>query len=273
MGGKMLRRSSLAIAATCWLFQAANASGNPLDPAGKWVVDYRDDQCLASREFGSPRSPVSLGIRPAINGETYLLIVARKHSGPQPSQELQGAVDFGNGRIKSWLLEYESKPSGTDLYQFRISAGEMNQAKTASHLKLSPPNAPDIDLKLEVMSELLKTLQDCTANLKLYWNSDGEKDGRIAKSAKGDLRKLFSSDDYPEEAFVRSQGGRSQLILLIDEAGKVGGCDVLSPSGIPALDIMGCQVIRSRARFTPALDTNGKPVRSIVVTPPIVWSM
>jgi protein TonB len=63
------------------------------------------------------------------------------------------------------------------------------------------------------------------------------------------------------------------LILLVDEAGKVAGCDVLSPSGIPALDIMGCQVIRNRARFTPALDATGKPVRSTVVTPPIIWSM
>jgi TonB family protein len=269
----MLRRVSLAVAAICCLFQTADAAGNPLKPAGKWIVDYRDDQCLASREYGSSESPVSLGIRPAINGETYLLIVARKHSGPEPSAELQGSVDLGQGRIKSWLLEYESKPAGADLYQFRISAAEMDQAKTASHMKLSPPNAPDIDVQLELMPELIKTLEDCTANLKRYWNSDGEKDGRIAKAAKGDLRKLFSSDDYPEEAFVRSQGGRSQLILLINEAGKVAGCDVLTPSGIPALDIMGCQVIRTRAKFTPAVDGNGKPVRSTVVTPPIVWSL
>lgn len=271
-GGKVLRQLSLVIAACC-VFGTTSVAGNPLTPTANWVVDYRNDQCLASRVYGSPQSPLSLGIRPAINGETYLLIVARKHYGPQPAEELQGTVDFGNGRIKSWLLEYEAKTSRMDLYQFRISAGEMDQAKTASHLKLSPPNAPDIDVKLELMPQLIKALEDCTANLKDYWNSDGEKNGRIAKSAKGDLRKLFSSDDYPNEAFVRGQAGRSQLVLLIDESGKVAGCDVLSPSGVPVLDIMGCQVIRNRARFTPALDANGKPVRSTVVTPPIVWSM
>jgi TonB family protein len=269
----MLRRLNLVAAAICCVFQTENAVADPLTPTGKWLVDYRNDQCLASRAYGSAQSPISLGIRPAINGETYLLIVARKHSGPQPSQELQGSVNFGKGPIKSWLLEYESKPAGADLYQFRISAAEMGQAKTAAEIKLTAPNAPDIDLKLELMPELLKALEDCTANLKQYWNSDGEKDGRIAKAPKGDLRRLFSSDDYPEEAFVRAQGGRSQLILLVDEAGKVAGCDVLSPSGIPALDIMGCQVIRNRARFTPALDATGKPVRSTVVTPPIIWSM
>lgn len=269
----MLRRPSLVAAAACCLLEPAGALGSPLVPTGKWVVDYREDQCLASRVYGSSERPVALGIRPALNGETYLLIVARKHSGPQPSQELQGTVDFGRGRIKSWLLEYESKTSAMDLYQFRISAGEMDQAKTAPHMKLNAPGAPDIDLTLEHMPQLIKTLEDCTENLKHYWNAQGEKDGRIAKPAKGDLRKLFSSDDYPDEAFFRNQGGQSQLILLVNESGKVAGCDVLSPSGIPALDIMGCQVISKRATFTPALDANGKAVRSIVVTPPIVWSM
>jgi TonB family protein len=268
----MLRQIVVATAFGC-LMHAVNVSAAPLTPTGKWVVDYRDDQCLASRTFGTTDHPISLGVRPAINGETYLLIVARKHAGPQPSAERKGAVDFGNGPIKSWLLEYQSKPAGMDLFQFRISAREMDQAKTALHLKLSPGNSPDIDVTLGMMPSLIKVLEDCTDNLRSYWNVNGEKEGKISTPAKGDVRKVFNSDDYPQEAMDRDQRGSSQLILLIDEGGKVAGCDVLSPSGIPALDIMGCQVIRERAKFSPALDGGGKPVRSTVVTPPIVWSI
>ena len=43
--------------------------------------------------------------------------------------------------------------------------------------------------------------------------------------------------------------------------------------GLPVLDAMGCQVIRERAKFTPALDRGGKPIRSTYVTPPIRWRM
>jgi len=36
---------------------------------------------------------------------------------------------------------------------------------------------------------------------------------------------------------------------------------------------MSCQVIRKRAKFTPARDAEGHSVRSSVITPPIVWRM
>lgn len=267
----MLRRTSVALAALCLL--QPNLYAAPLEPSSKWLVDYRVDQCLASRTYGPTNSAISLGIRPAINGETYLLIVSRKHAGPQPSAQRQGSVDFGKGPIKSWLLEYQSKPAGSDLYQFRISAREMEQAKTASYLKLSPGNAPDMEVKLEMMSGLIKVLEDCTINLQNHWNVGGEREGKIFKPAKGDVRNVFRPGDYPQDAMDRDQRGSSQLVLLIDEAGKVAGCDVLSPSGVPVLDVMGCQVIRERAKFSPALDAAGKPVRSTVVTPPIVWSL
>lgn len=273
----MQRRLVLALAAGSRLFQPASLSANTsekiLEPTGKWVVDYRVDQCLASREYGTPAKPVTFGIRPAPNGETYLLLVAQKRFGPGMAKEQNGTVDFGNHPIRSWILEYRDKPTGSDIYQFRISASDMDQARNASRVKLSPSNAPDLELRHELMPALIKSLEDCNMDLKRYWNIGGEKDGRIATPSKGNIRNLFSAGDYPVEAFLRDQGGKSQFILLIDGAGKVAGCDVIIASGIPTLDAMACQVIRDRGKFTPALDSHGKPVRSTIVTPPIVWKM
>jgi TonB family protein len=269
----MLRLIKIAVPTIGCFLQAATASARTLAPTAGWVVDYRTDQCLATREYGTPDKPVTFGIRPAPNGETYLLFLARKHLGPNAAAEQQATVDFGKGSIKSWFLEYQAKPSDPDVYQFRISAAEMEQAKAAATAKLSPNNAPDVELQLGSMPALMKTLEDCTADLKNYWNMGAAKDGRVATSAKGDVRTLFSSDDYPAEAFSRSQGGKSQFILLVDETGRVAGCDVVVASGIPALDAMGCQVIRHRAKFTPARGKDGKPVRSSYVTPPVVWRM
>ena len=74
------------------------------------------------------------------------------------------------------------------------------------------------------------------------------------------------------EAMLRSQEGKAQFLLLIDESGKVAGCDVLVASGVPAFDVMGCQVIRDKAKFSPAREAKGAAVRSTVVTPPVKWS-
>ena len=64
-----------------------------------------------------------------------------------------------------------------------------------------------------------------------------------------------------------------QFLVLVDQTGSVAGCDVATTSGNPLLDGMGCQVIRKRARFMPALDLNGKPVRDSILSPPVMSTM
>jgi TonB family protein len=186
-------------------------------------------------------------------------MVARPRSGPAFATEQKGAVDFGHGPINAWLLNYGGKHSKSDVYQFRISAAEMEQSRAAKTVTLRPAGTPDFTFELRSMPELLKGLQDCTADLKRYWNTDGEKDGRVATLSKGDVRSLFTANDYPREASERNQEGEARFLLLVNEKGAVAGCHVLQPSGVPILDAMGCQVIRQRARFTPrAMLTDGR---------------
>lgn len=206
------------------------------------------------------RSP--LAIRPSPNAETYEILVARQSRAPAYAEELQGSVDFGRGPIKAWLLRYGSSAKKLDIYQFRIRASEMAQARPARSVTLRIDGAPDFAFTLEAIPALLSGLEACTADLKNYWNMDGEKDGRIAKPAKGDVRGVFTANDYPAEAQNRSQEGKAQFLLLIDAKGKVAGCQVLLASGVPALDAMGCSVIQQRAKFKPAVDPKSARIRS-----------
>lgn len=269
----MLRRRVCLTTAAIFLgfSTTANAAGPPLEPKGNWVVDYGEAQCVASREYGTPEKPLALGIRPAPNGQTYELLLARKASGPAFAIEVKGSVDFGRGPIDTWVLNHAPKKSGLNIYQFRISSADMQQALSAPSVALDVEGGRDTRLALSAMAALLKGLSDCTADLQRYWNMGGEKDGRIAKVSKGDVRSLFSARDYPDEAMKRRQSGTSQFLLLVDEKGAVAGCHLVEASGIPALDAMGCQVIRERAKFQPAVDAKGKPVRSTLVTPKVVW--
>ena len=263
--------TSLALAFS--LCQAAHgaAAVTPLQPTSPWDLDYGDTQCVALRDYGNSAKPVTLAIRPAPNRETYELLVGRKNYGPEFVEEYEGSVDFGAGPVKAWLLHYGSPKGKVTLDQFRISAQEMAKARTASFVTLRSKNRADISFSLANMSALLKGLEDCTTDLKRYWNSDGRKDGTIAVGSRGDVRKVFTDNDYPTEAMKRTQEGTAQYLLLINEQGKVAGCHVLTPSGVPVLDAMGCSVIQERAKFTPALDRNGKSIRSTYVTPPISW--
>jgi len=249
------------------------AAGPTLEPLKNWVVDYGDTQCTALREFGNASRPIVFGIVPSPDGGTYELLIKRPRSGPDFAVEMPGTVDFGHGPIKAWLLYFGTKKGGSSLYQYRISAEQMAQARSAPAVTVHADGGEDFSFRLAVMPALLDGLKKCTADLQQYWNMYGQRNGKMATPSKGDLRRIFNADDYPSDALRQGQEGLAQYMLLIDEKGSVAACHVMKPSGVPVLDAMGCQVIRQRAKFTPAVDATGRPMRSTYVTPPIRWAL
>jgi protein TonB len=94
-----------------------------------------------------------------------------------------------------------------------------------------------------------------------------------AQSAKGDLRTLFSPDDYPASASSAGAEGTAQAQLTIGPDGRVTGCSITRSSGNGSLDSTTCNILRRRAKFTPARDSNGQPTSDTITTPPITWRL
>ncbi len=74
------------------------------------------------------------------------------------------------------------------------------------------------------------------------------------------LQGLINIADYPPSALREREQGRPRFRLTIGPDGRVTGCVILVSSGSPALDSATCRIMRSRARFSPAVDGNGRPV-------------
>jgi TonB family protein len=108
-------------------------------------------------------------------------------------------------------------------------------------------------------------------------DTDGSREGTQAPAApqqvaKGDLRTLFSSNDYPRDSQLAGEEGTVQAELAIDKRGRVSKCTIIR-NATPQLDRTTCNLLKRRARFTPARDVNGTTVADTVVTPPIVWRL
>ena len=97
--------------------------------------------------------------------------------------------------------------------------------------------------------------------------------GSPAISARGDLRSVFSGDDYPAEAQMAGDEGTVQAQLTVGPDGRVAACRIVSSSGVDSLDRKTCDVLRQRARFTPARDRDGNPITDTVTTPPVRWQL
>jgi protein TonB len=87
------------------------------------------------------------------------------------------------------------------------------------------------------------------------------------------LRTLFSADDYPAAAQAAGAEGTAQATLTIGPTGQVVGCNLIRSTGNSALDSATCNILRRRAKFTPARDSNGQATTDTITTPPIVWRL
>ena len=91
--------------------------------------------------------------------------------------------------------------------------------------------------------------------------------------AKGDVRMLFSDSDYPASAQAAGAQGTAQASLTIGPDGRVVGCSLVRSTGNGALDAATCNILRRRAKFTPAHDTSGAATTDTYTTPPITWRL
>lgn len=250
---------------------ASPAGAAPLQPSENWGLDYGQTQCTAARSFGNASSPTVLGVVPSFSGNSYVLMVSVPKQGPDFAKQSAGTVDFGQGPISALAYYYGKHGVNQSVYQFRLSAAEMAQAKAANAVSVTA-GRDSYSFALSNMPELLDGLAKCTASLHQYWNSDGAGTKSFAKSAISDLETLFTAKDYPAEAAARRQYGEASYQILIDEKGAIAACDVLTSSGVPSLDETGCEVLKERGKFTPAMGAAGKPIKSVVTTQRIGWT-
>ena len=187
-----------------------------------------------------------LVIVPALSANSYEVMISVPRAGPAYAHETHGAIDFGQGEIKTGILYYGGQSVKLSAYQLRISASEMEQARSAGSLSVRPDAGQRYTFALSEMSEVLDGLHKCTADLEQYWNMDGKQAKNPAKTVLTDLSTLFTASEFPTEAEKMHEQGATRYQLMVDEKGSVAGCDVLTSSGAPVLDSTGCDLLRAQ---------------------------
>jgi protein TonB len=76
--------------------------------------------------------------------------------------------------------------------------------------------------------------------------------------ARANLASYVSDSDYPASAARNEEQGTTRFRLAVGADGRVKDCTVTGSSGSSALDSATCRIMKSRARFTPARDSDGK---------------
>ncbi len=82
-----------------------------------------------------------------------------------------------------------------------------------------------------------------------------------AKAAvpKGAPSEWVTTDDYPPRALREERAGTTRFHMTVGTNGRPTDCQVTGSSGSPDLDEATCTYAQRRAKFSPAMDTNGQP--------------
>jgi TonB family protein len=237
----------------------AQPAPEPRAPTGKWHVRTANSQCIALRSYGTDSGSPQLLLKAPARGEVMQVAVLRDAARTMPGQ-VDATIAVGeHPPLKTSLMMFSAN-SKQRIYLLNMPSAEFAIVRQATTLSLRSEGLNET-FALSQMEPMLKGMEQCVANLRREFNIGAEPTGGRAARAKVNLAKLFNSRDYPASASRRGQGGRVEFTLLILEDGRVADCTLIKTSGVPVLDAQVCVVLKVRAKFQPALGSDGKPIK------------
>jgi TonB family protein len=241
----------------------ASAPAEPRKATARWVVNYDDAQCVASRNYGSEEKPLFLAFKPSPTGNVMRLMLMRNgYTGD--AEQMPAVVRFDDeAAISANALAYSDRATKRFITAISLPMQRIAEHRTAAAIAIKGSRF-DERLAVGGFSGVMAAFDDCLANLRTVWNVDAQSSARLKEAArpKQPLRDLFRSSSYPRQALQENDTGRVGIALLVDEAGKVRDCMVEETSGFATLDTMSCQILTEHAKFHPAIGTDGKPAKS-----------
>ncbi|HEX6072510.1 MAG TPA: TonB family protein [Sphingomicrobium sp.] len=238
-------------------------------PTGKWVVNFAESQCILSRDYGTPDKPFALIFEPSAMGDRISLIVLRPGKFDDLAKQ-PAKLRFEPLRlvIETDAFAYGVQSKELVRINFTIEREHLERTLDAKSITINGRRLVNVGFSVPGFRSAWKVLDACRADLLATWGIPVKLQARFktpAKPLKETLGAYFTSDDYPSAALNKGEEGRVRSRMLVETSGAVSKCDVISSSGSKALDDVTCKIILKRVRYSPALDIDGKPMRSIEI--------
>jgi TonB family protein len=245
---------------------AAQPAAAPRAPTGKWAVDFSDAQCLASRPYGKPGDSLDLVLKAPPLGDAVQVAIMR--TGPPVAvTQVAASVTFDSlAPYKTSVLVFGMKESALQTFTLNLPPAEVSRLRTAKTVAFRTADLSET-LAITQLPSLMKMLDKCVTDLRQGWNigsSDGEK-SMLSQRARANLARYIKNTDYPRVAMDRNATGIVKFAVLINETGRIADCTVMETSGVAALDAQTCAIMKSRAKFEPAIGPNGKAAKDAAI--------
>lgn len=286
-----MRRFVGCLIALCLVSPASaaeqRAAATDLEPTSKWWLNYTDNNCVVHRSFGSgdgaivmrmsrsaPASGFQLSLigKPLRSSAAVVDLPVHFEAG-QPAATT--AILFGNaGKVGDTpmvaLVTARLDNLHGDAYpqdqQPPAVTPEQEAAVTA--LTFRAPNRKWYRLQTGSMKGIMAAMRTCTDKVVESWGYSPAVQNSLTRPALPTVspNKWLGSFDYPQSMLFSGSMAIVDFRLDIAETGNVSGCSITGSTLPKEAATTTCDLLRRRAKFTPAQDAEGKPVKSYFVS-------
>jgi len=276
--GLLLAASLLSVSST-WAADEAQ-----LEPSSPWSMEYAPDSCLLKRTFGSGEEQIQLQFDQFDPARPPTILVSGKQFGQFSTATARAVATFGPG-----LPEGESAeavvgtvgPERTPLLMLgtrdllnrtsiglttALAAPTLEQAAAVTQLRLDAGNVRAM-LKIGSLGAPMRVMHTCLDALVRDWGFDPVQQASLARrvSPTGQPGLWLTSRDYPTRAIAKGERGVIRFRIMVGADGVPTQCFVSRPTMSAEFITLTCALLMKRARFSSALDREGKPVASYYV--------
>ena len=241
-----------------------------LQPASKWHLDYGNDVCRITRDFGTPAKPIVIDFEapPMGHGLNVYFFDGRVAVGDGKSLiRVQLVPDPAVLQLDSYTATVGDQ--GVSKMSFTLDDENLQKLAAASAISIERRDIRPVVLNLPGLRAAMSALEKCRVDLVSSWGMPLAEQSRLKAPPKVDPKVakhgLFSTDDYPTSALRANVQGATTARIDVEADGRPSQCTVVRSSGHADLDATTCNVIMKRARYVAASAQDGRPMKSIDV--------
>ena len=263
-----------------------------LAKAGKWEMNYDVDSCHLVAKFGAGDGEITIRMTRVGPSDSFDLTLYGK---PLATDVLRRDVEIAFGAQQGFIkrsalagsAQIPRKVPLLMISNLRVDGKDYPAKDEPANADITPEQEAAINsiiLKLSSrrhyrletgpLGAVFRAMQQCTTNLVKSWGYDPDVQSKLSRpvSATGKPVNWLTTSDYPSTALQAGGSGKVVFRLDVDDTGKVGGCHVLYRTDPDEFADLTCKLLIKRATMSPALDAQGRPVRSFYIRS-VIWAI
>lgn len=252
-----------------------------LEPTTAWNLEYGEARCRLARWFGSESEPHLLVFEQSAPRRRFDLTIAGPlltrfqridafHIGMERDEAMDQVGRFGRSELEGVgrAIVIGGHNIGPDLRRGTLRAVgiDLDEAGSIDRVVISERR---VTLSFETgnMRAPFEALNTCTGEMLRRWGLDPEQHQSYVPPSlidSGEVRRRIEAR-YPNKALARREEALVAFTVIVEADGSVSDCMADNATPTETLQSPACEEMAT-ARFEPARDADGNPMRSYMTT-------